>query len=167
MHFYNTRNSSLFYIDFIVELLFENSQFGPTFLNSLTREIENSENISLFGKTLRNSLSLSLIDSLLTYTFFLFSLFFNTKFSFTALPQWSPGHYENHWDFSAFKVWRHALAQKRDFVVQLVCDFSGAQGSSTLRINHYSLLVLLYILNLQKDRSDGISVFLECSFITM
>ena len=49
IHSCNTRNSSLFYI------LHCRSQ-GPTFFNSLSREIQNSESISLFGKGLKKFL---------------------------------------------------------------------------------------------------------------
>ena len=58
IHSYNTRNSSLFYIphcqtDFRkFSILFQ----GPTFFNSLSREIQNSESISLFGKRLKKFL---------------------------------------------------------------------------------------------------------------
>ena len=57
IHSYNTKKVPAYSIYLIVELIFENSQFGfkidPKFLNSLSREIQNSENISLFGKRLK------------------------------------------------------------------------------------------------------------------
>ena len=58
IHSYNTRNSSLFYIPHCrtnfrkFSIRFQ----GPTFFNSLSREIQNSESISLFGKRLKKSL---------------------------------------------------------------------------------------------------------------
>ena len=54
IHSYNTRNSSLFYIPHCrtnfrkFSIRFQ----GPTFFNSLSREIQNSESISLFAKRL-------------------------------------------------------------------------------------------------------------------
>ena len=58
IHSYNTRNSSLFYIPhcrskfrkFLIRLQ------DPKFFNSLSREIQNSESISLFGKRVKKSL---------------------------------------------------------------------------------------------------------------
>ena len=58
IHSYNTRNSSLFYIPHCrtnfrkFSIRFQ----GPTFFNSLSREIQNSESISLFGKRLKKFL---------------------------------------------------------------------------------------------------------------
>ena len=55
IHSYNTRNSSLFYIPHCrtnfrkFSIRFQ----GPSFFNSLSREIQNSESISLFGKRLK------------------------------------------------------------------------------------------------------------------
>ena len=48
-----------FFIYLIVELIFENFSIrfqGPKFFNSLSREIQNSESISLFGKRIERSL---------------------------------------------------------------------------------------------------------------
>ena len=55
IHSCNKRNSSLFYIPYYRTNLRKLSiRFqGPTFFNSLSREIQNSENISLFGKRLK------------------------------------------------------------------------------------------------------------------
>ena len=54
----NTRNSNLFYIPYcrtnLRKLLIWFQ--GPTLFNSLSREIQNSESISLFGKRLRKFL---------------------------------------------------------------------------------------------------------------
>ena len=58
IHSYNRRNSSLFYIPHCrtnfrkFSIRFQ----GPTFFNSLSREIQNSESISLFGKRLKKFL---------------------------------------------------------------------------------------------------------------
>ena len=63
IHSYNTRHSSLFYIPHCrtnfrkFSIRFQ----GPTFFNSLSREIQNSESISLFGKRLKKFL-LSLLN---------------------------------------------------------------------------------------------------------
>ena len=96
IHSYNTRNSSLFYIPHYrtnfrkLSIRFQ----GPTFFNSLSREIQNSESISFFGKIQdKNSLFLSKIDSLLSYTpFLIFSYFFLLfkkliQFSFSTLAK--------------------------------------------------------------------------------
>ena len=58
IHSYNTRNSNLFYIPYCLTNLrkFSIRFQGPTFFNSLSREIQNSESISLFGKRLRKFL---------------------------------------------------------------------------------------------------------------
>ena len=58
IHSNNTRNSSVFYIphcrnnfrEFSIRLQ------GPKFLNSLSREIQNRESITLFGKRLKKYL---------------------------------------------------------------------------------------------------------------
>ena len=52
IHSYNTRNSSLFYIPHCQTNIrkFSIRFQGPKFFNSLSREIQNSESISLFGK---------------------------------------------------------------------------------------------------------------------
>ena len=58
IHSYNTRNSSLFYIPYCrtnfrkFSIRFQ----GPTFFNSLSREIEIGESVSLFGKRLEKFL---------------------------------------------------------------------------------------------------------------
>ena len=55
IHSYNTRNSSLFY-RFHCRTNFRKFSIrfqGPTFSNSLSQEIQNSESISLFGKRLK------------------------------------------------------------------------------------------------------------------
>ena len=58
IHSYNTRNSSLFYIPYCRTNFRKFSiQFqGPTLFNSLSREIQNTESISLFGKRLKKFL---------------------------------------------------------------------------------------------------------------
>ena len=58
IHSYNIRNSSLFYIP-LCRTNFRkfSSRFqGPTFFNSLSRDIQNSESISLFGKRFKKFL---------------------------------------------------------------------------------------------------------------
>ena len=83
---YNTRNSSLFYIPHCrtnfrkFSIRFQ----GPTFFNSLSREIENSKSISLFGKRLKKIPSFLVKLTLcwathLFFFFFLFSPFFFFK----------------------------------------------------------------------------------------
>ena len=58
IHSHNTRNSSVFYIPHCrtnfrkFAIRFQ----GPKFFNSLNREIQNGESISLFGKRLKKSL---------------------------------------------------------------------------------------------------------------
>ena len=61
IHSNNTRNSNLFYIPYCRTNLrkFSIRFQGPTFFNSLSREIQNSESISLFGRRLKNSFFLS------------------------------------------------------------------------------------------------------------
>ena len=58
IHSYNIRNSSLFYIlHYRTNFRKFSIRFqGPTFFNSLSREIQNSESISLFGKRLKKFL---------------------------------------------------------------------------------------------------------------
>ena len=58
IHSYNTRNSNLFYIPYCRTNLrkFSIRFQGPTFFKSLSREIQNSESISLFGKKLKKFL---------------------------------------------------------------------------------------------------------------
>ena len=85
IHSHNTRNSSLFYIPHCrtnfrkFSIRFQ----GPRFFNSLSREIQNSESISLFGKrqkkTEKNPFFLSHNILFLSYTpfLFLFSLSFS------------------------------------------------------------------------------------------
>ena len=52
IHSYGTRNSNLFYIPYCRT----NLRTKPTFFNSLSREIQNSESISLFGRRLKKFL---------------------------------------------------------------------------------------------------------------
>ena len=58
IHSYKTRNSNLFYIPYCRTNLrkFSIRFQGPTFFNLLSREIQNSESISLFGKRLKKFL---------------------------------------------------------------------------------------------------------------
>ena len=58
IHSFNTRNSSLFYISHCQTNFrkFSIRFQGPTFFNSLSREIQISESISLFGKRLKKFL---------------------------------------------------------------------------------------------------------------
>ena len=58
IHSYKTRNSNLFYIPYCRTNLrkFSIRFQGPTFFNSLSREIQSSESISLFGKRLKKFL---------------------------------------------------------------------------------------------------------------
>ena len=58
LHSYNTRNSSLFYTPHCRSKFrkFSIRLQDPKFFNSLSREIQNSESISLFGKRLKKSL---------------------------------------------------------------------------------------------------------------
>ena len=58
IHSYNTQKNSAYSIYLNVELIFENSQFGymVEVFNSLSREVQNSESISLLGKRLKKSL---------------------------------------------------------------------------------------------------------------
>ena len=58
IHSYKTRNSNLFYIPYCRTNLrkFSIRFQGPSFFNSLSREIQNSETISLFGKRLKKFL---------------------------------------------------------------------------------------------------------------
>ena len=60
IHSYNTRNSNLFYIPYCRTNLrkFSFRYQGPTLFNLLSREIQNSESISL-AKDLENSFFLS------------------------------------------------------------------------------------------------------------
>ena len=62
IHSYNTRNSNLFYIPYCQTNLrkFSIRFQGPTFFNLLSREIQNSGSISLFGKRLKKFLLSSL-----------------------------------------------------------------------------------------------------------
>ena len=95
IHSHNTRNSSLFYIPHCrtnfrkFSIRFQ----GPWFFNSLSREIQNSESISLLAKDRKNPFFLSHNILFLSYTtfLFLFSLSFSlfskkkSKFSFRTL----------------------------------------------------------------------------------
>ena len=58
IHSYKTRNSNLFHIPYGRTNLrkFSIRFQGPSFFNSLSREIQNSETISLFGKKLKKFL---------------------------------------------------------------------------------------------------------------
>ena len=58
IHSYITRNSNLFYIPYCRTNLrkFSTRFQGPMFCNSLSREIQNSESISLSGKRLKKVL---------------------------------------------------------------------------------------------------------------
>ena len=96
IHSYNTRNSSLFYIPHCRTNFrkFSVRFQGPSFFSSLSREIQNSESVSLFGKRLKKILLSSLnwlFVELYTHLFFSFfsSFFFfvknESKFSFSTL----------------------------------------------------------------------------------
>ena len=58
IHSYNTKNSSLFFIPHCRTNFrkFANRFRGPTFFNSLSREIQNRESINFFGKRLKKFL---------------------------------------------------------------------------------------------------------------
>ena len=91
VHSHNTRSSSLFYIPHCRTSFpkFSIRFQGPRFFKSLSREIQNSESISLFAKDLKNSFFLSkniffvelhTFSFLCSLSFFLFSsLFFFKK----------------------------------------------------------------------------------------
>ena len=95
IHSYNTRNSSLFYIPHCLTNFrkFSIRFQGPKFFISLSREIQNSESISLFGKRLKKFLLSQLnwlFVELHTFSFFFSSFFFfslknESKFSFSTL----------------------------------------------------------------------------------
>jgi len=77
IHSHNTRNSSLFYIAHCrtnfrkFSIRFQ----GPKFFNSLSREIQNSGSISLFGKRLKvelHTFSFSFFSFLSSFPFFIF-----------------------------------------------------------------------------------------------
>ena len=76
IHSHNTRNSSLFYIPPCrtnfrkFSIRFQ----GPTFFNLLSREIQNSESISLFGRRLKKILSF-LVKYTLFWATYIFSFF--------------------------------------------------------------------------------------------
>ena len=95
IHSHNTRHSSLFYIPHCrtnfrkFSIRFQ----GPRFFNSLSREIQNSESISLFGKRQKKSLlsqSQYTLFELHTFSFsffsFLFFIFKKINPNFHSLP---------------------------------------------------------------------------------
>ena len=79
IHSHNTRNSSLFYIPHCRNNFrkFSIRFQGPKFFNSLSREIQNRESISLFGKRLKNTFFLSQIYSLSSYTLVCYTAVFS------------------------------------------------------------------------------------------
>ena len=79
IHSHNTRNSSLFYIPHCRNNFrkFSIRFQGPKFFNSLSREIQNRESISLFGKRLKNTFFLSQIYSLSSYTLVYYTAVFS------------------------------------------------------------------------------------------
>ena len=90
IHSHNTRNSSVFYIPHCrtnfrkFSIRFQ----GPKFFNSLSREIQNGESISLFGKRLKRSFfsqSNILFAKLHTFSFLFFFFFFLFSFFFSFL----------------------------------------------------------------------------------
>ena len=87
IHSHNTRNSSVFYIPHCrtnfrkFSIRFQ----GPKFFNSLSREIQNGESISLFGKRLKRSFfsqSNILFAKPHTFSFLFFSFFSSFLCSF-------------------------------------------------------------------------------------
>ena len=97
IHSHNTRNSSLFYVPHCRNNFrkFSIRFQGPKFFNSLSREIQNRESISLFGKSLKKYLlskSNILFVELHTFSFsfflfpFFFSLFLHCDYSNRGHP---------------------------------------------------------------------------------
>ena len=79
IHSHNTRNSSLFYTPHCRNNFrkFSIRFQGFKFFNSLSREIQNRESISLFGKRLKNTFFLSQIYSLSSYTLVCYTVVFS------------------------------------------------------------------------------------------
>ena len=95
IHSHNTRNSSLFYIPHCRNNFrkFSIRFQGPKFFNSLSREIQNGESISLFGKRLKRSffsqsniLFAKLHPFSFLFSFLFFSLLLKLNPNFHSVP---------------------------------------------------------------------------------
>ena len=91
VHSHNTRSSSLFYIPHCRTSFpkFSIRFQGPRFFKSLSREIQNSESISLFAKDLKNSFFLSkniFFVELHTFSFLFFIFFKKINPNFHSVP---------------------------------------------------------------------------------
>ena len=109
IHSHNTRNSSLFYIPHCRNNFrkFSIRFQGPKFFNSLSREIQNRESISLFGKRLKKYLlsqSNILFVELHTFSFSLFS--FLAEWKYQCKISASPLRQTNEWcRISPLQTW--------------------------------------------------------------